>query len=363
MPIDHREFLSSGCLFALNATDLLIGWGGWRRTSRAQDCSIFAPDFYMTDERPWLSPRHHEIVKREFFTPHLLAKLASDVKPNRQGFQWVEPSREGFEQQALKIRAHFSSGRLEKAVPVVHAQAREIMTQDRLLAILEKMAAAPLSLIPQGFWDFEAGEGLLGATPERLFSIEGQGGGRLSTMALAGTRAKTSPENGAAEARLLFEDPKERHEHQLVIDDLASRLAAVGRVHVGETFVAELPTLFHLKTPIEVSDVGADFETLARLLHPTPALGVSPRAFGLARMREWDDGEARGRYGAPFGLVLQSQRDPFQDCLVAIRNVQWANGRAPTLGSGCGFVKESVNDREWAELQLKRDSVKKVLGV
>jgi isochorismate synthase EntC len=83
-------------------------------------------------------------------------------------------------------------------------------------------------------------------------------------------------------------------------------------------------------------------------------------------MREWDDEALRVRYGAPFGLVLSSPGSrtlEFQDCLAAIRNVQWSNGRAPTLGSGCGFVKESATDREWAELKLKRDSVKKVLNV
>ncbi len=360
MPIDLpenlQEFLTSGCLFALNQTDLWIGWGGFKKTEHAQDASIFAPDFYVTDEKPWLRPRQHQIVSREFFTQHLLAKLASDVKPNRQGFQWVEPSKESFEQQVHAIRKHFESGRLAKAVPVVHAQAREIMTQDRLLAILERIAQAPSSLIPQGFWDFSTGEGLLGATPERLFSVDHQG--RLITMALAGTRAKLS----ADDARLLFADSKERHEHQLVIDDIQTRLASFGRVHVGETNVAELPTLLHLKTPIWVDGVSAEFETLARELHPTPALGVSPRSFGLANMREWDETQTRGRYGAPFGLVLGGS-ERFQDCLVAIRNIQWSNGQAPTLGSGCGFVHESVIDREWNELQLKRDSVKKVLGV
>jgi menaquinone-specific isochorismate synthase len=357
MPIDPRQFLSSGCLFALNPTELLIGWGGWRRTSHAHDCSIFAPDFYLTAENPWLSPAHFEVVKREEFTSILLAKLGSEVKPNRQGFQWVEPALEGFEQQAQKIREHFVKQRLEKAVPVVHAQAREIMTQDRLLAVLEKMAEAPVSLIPQGFWDFESGEGLLGATPERLFSIERQN--RVNTMALAGTRAKTSSDD----ARLLFEDPKERHEHQLVVDDLVERLSEVGTVVVGQTETTELPTLFHLKTSITVEGVRAEFDELASLLHPTPALGVSPRSFGLENMREWDDVALRARYGAPFGLVLRTREHEIQDCLVAIRNIQWTNGLAPTLGSGCGFVKESTVPQEWSELRLKRDSVKKVLGV
>jgi menaquinone-specific isochorismate synthase len=373
MPIDGQQisnpefdselFLRSGCVFALGANDLLIGWGEWKRSSRpsagSPACSLFTPDFYMTDENPWRMPTHFRVVNREFFTTHVLPKLTSevnvDVTGDYQGFQWVEPRKEGFEQQVEIIRERFEAGRLEKAVPVVHAQAREIMTQDRLVRILAKMVSVPASLIPHGFWDFDEGEGLLGATPERLFSIEKNR--RLATMALAGTRAKID------DARSLFEDPKERHEHQIVVDDLAAMLAPYGRVSVGETHVAELPTLFHLKTPIEVEVEHVDFETLARALHPTPALGLAPRSYGFENMREWDEAESRVRYGAPFGILLRTGDLAIQDCLVAIRNVQWSNFQPPTLGSGCGFVKESETDREWAELKLKRDSVKKALGV
>lgn len=357
----ESKFLRNGCLFALDQNRLLIGWGGWQKSDRAPQtgCALYTPDFYLQSVSPWRIPEHFEVVSREFFSTSVLPKLRAEVKPENQRFQWVEPSRESFEQQVRKIRAHFENARLEKAVPVVHAQALEIMTQDRLLTCLEALAKAPASLIPSGFWD-ENGEGLVGATPERLFGISN---GKVSTMALAGTRAKTSQTSVAAEAKALLSDPKERHEHQLVIDDLRERLGAFGRVSIGETKVAELPTLLHLKTEMTVETTGASFADLALALHPTPALGVSPRAFDFQNMKEWDDVGLRGRFGAPFGLSLHRGTDAIEDCLVAIRNVQWLQGRAPTLGSGCGFVRASEIDREWSELQLKRDSVKKVLNV
>lgn len=339
------EFLRSGFVFALRQDDFLIGWGEWRKSSSAAgDCSVYAPDFYLTSPQPWLLPEHFAVVTREFFTTHVLPKMTTEVKPLR----WVEPLREGFENQVRLIRGFMAEGQLEKAVPVVHAQAREIMTDERLQAILRALAQAPNSLIPSGFW--RPGEGLLGATPERLFTI---GDDKISTMALAGTRAKRS----ADDARALFEDPKERHEHQLVIDDIIARLSVFGEVEVGETVVAELPTLFHLKTAISVRGT-ASFDQLATALHPTPALGVSPRAFGLANMRKWDDVSLRARYGAPLGVVVPSLG--LQECLVAIRNIQWRADEIK-LGSGCGFVRESDVDREWNELALKRESVKKVL--
>jgi menaquinone-specific isochorismate synthase len=369
--VEVQEFLRNGCFFAINQTDVLIGWGVWRRSAAAESngCSVFTPDFYLRDEKPWRSPAHFQVINRDVFTRHVLPKLRSEVNSQilergsdepvfEQRFQWVEPEREGFERQVLAIRSKFENGALEKAVPIVHAQAREIMTQDRLVAILDRMNQAPESLIPQGFWDEKEGAGLLGATPERLFSIDKEN--RLQTMALAGTRAKSPSGEGARE---LLSDPKERHEHQIVVDDLKARLSVYGTIEVGETGVAELPTLFHLKTPISVTVPNPDFATLARALHPTPALGIAPRSFDFQNMKEWDDVSLRGRYGAPFGICLRTKEFAIQDCLVAIRNVQWSNSSAPTLGSGCGFVEESVTDQEWAELKLKRDSVQKVLHV
>jgi menaquinone-specific isochorismate synthase len=378
-----RDFLLNGCFFALGSTDLLIAWGEWTPASQPghSACAVYAPDFYMTDAHPWRLPAHFRIITREIFATTVLPKLKAEVNSDfDQRFQWVEPVREGFEEQVRTIRERFRERRLVKAVPVVHAQALEIMTQGRLLAVLEKMNACPASLIPQGFWDAKRGEGLLGATPERLFLIEknetGIGGPlRLVTMALAGTRGKSasgdvtgdSPGDVTGEltddAQKLMNDPKERREHQIVIDDLVERLSKYGVVDVGETVIAELPTLYHLKTQITVTGETMTFEALARDLHPTPALGVAPRAFGLANMKQWDDTLLRGRYGAPFGVYLRTEKLEIQDCLVAIRNVQWSNSQAPTLGSGCGFVEESTNDREWSELQLKRESVKKVLNV
>lgn len=371
-PNNYDDFFQNGCIFALDANRLLVGWGEWsksatvpKRGSNNEVCSLYTPDFYMTDREPWRSPRQFEVMTREFFTSNVLPPLRSEVK----GFRWVEPLSEVFENQARVIREAFKNNGLLKAVPVVHAQACEIMTQDRLIAILSALVCAPLSLVPYGFW--ESGvenklvEGLLGATPETLFSIEKRGEGtELSTMALAGTRAKLE----SGDAQELFNDPKERHEHQIVVDDLVQRLSRWGEVSLSETHVTELPTLFHLKTRLTVSLsselASADaLQEIVTELHPTPALGIAPRSFGFQNMNRWDQVSLRGRYGAPFGLRLKTHGNDIQDCLVAIRNVQWNESAVPTLGSGCGFVPESVDEKEWAELKLKRESVKKVLQI
>jgi menaquinone-specific isochorismate synthase len=364
-----REFLRSGFIFGLGPDRLVIGWGEFKKSqtpSARKDarsvCSVYAPDFYLEREKPWLIAKDFKIVTQEFFTTHVLSKMTTEVKD----FRWTEPSRESFERQFTLIQNAFRQEGLKKAVPVVHASCVRPIGESDLTSMLTALSRLPQTLTPYGFWrSDDTGvyrEGLLGATPEYLFSVKGS---TLKTMALAGTRSKAeSPDGGAA----LMADPKERHEHQLVIDDIQAVLSKFGAVKIGTTFAAELPTLFHLKTPIEVelkatSDNEGGFEQLATALHPTPALGLSPRALGLGFLKRWDEVEDRGRFGAPFGVDLQLEDGSrVQDCVVGIRNIQWSDERV-LLGSGCGVVPESQSDREWAELKLKRDSVRKILGI
>jgi menaquinone-specific isochorismate synthase len=47
---------------------------------------------------------------------------------------------------------------------------------------------------------------------------------------------------------------------------------------------------------------------------------------------------------------------------VGIRHICW-RGDEVLLPSGCGFIAESDPAREWRELALKRESVKRMFGV
>ena len=100
------------------------------------------------------------------------------------------------------------------------------------------------------------------------------------------------------------------------------------------------------------------FEQLVLALHPTPALGLAPRGSNIERLRSWCvPPDRRGTFGAPFGL---RRSDGSELCVVAIRNVAW-RGQELRLGSGCGIVSGSRPEREWAELEAKRASVRAML--
>lgn len=354
---DTTEFLRSGFIFGLSDRRLVIGWGELKKSQGPSlnpdsPCSVYAPDFYLEDKTPWMIPSKFALVTREFFATHVLPKMTTEVKD----FRWDEPSETGFKTQFEKIQKAFNNEGLQKAVPVVHATADAVPKPELVSELLRCLSQIPQSLTAYGFWDFRSNqpEGVLGATPETLFLQKGR---ELSTMALAGTRAKASNGSGA---EALLADPKERREHQLVIDDIQRVLSKFGVVDVGPTTAAELPTLFHLKTPISVQlSSDTSFETLTEALHPTPALGLAPRALGLNFLKNWDDVQLRGRFGAPFGILVKTEDGLHQECLVGIRNISWRGSRFQ-LGSGCGIVPESQVDREWAELKLKRDSVKKI---
>jgi menaquinone-specific isochorismate synthase len=177
-------------------------------------------------------------------------------------------------------------------------------------------------------------------------------------MALAGTL----PRAEAAFRPELLKDPKELHEHNLVVQDLEiqlEKLVQSSAVHKSKTQILELPTLQHLVTYLEVQVTNVQVHDLVKLLHPTPALGVAPRNYGYHWMRDLPGQESRRWFGAPLVFSLPNKE---AISLVAIRNIQW-NEKESWIGAGCGIVAGSQIDREWAEVQHKLNSIFMMLGL
>jgi menaquinone-specific isochorismate synthase len=309
--------------------DWIVGAGAceWLAQRPSGDPVFYAPDFFLRSERPWLR-FERTVFRREFSLPTSSEKL-----------RFVEPGRESFLQRANALLQAISEKRLQKAVPVEFAvsDARSIEIPALRLPDID-------TVIPYGFWTMS--EGMIGATPEILFQLEGR---KLTTMALAGTASLAAPS--------LLENPKERHEHELVIRDVEQSLRPFGVVHVGETQEKFLPTLKHLFTPIEV-ELAAETspEVFVKALHPTAALGGFPREQARRWLEAQPEAAFRRRFGAPFGFVDGDSAF----FVVAIRNVQRFEQKI-WLGSGCGVVAGSVPEKEWDELKLKRESVRRML--
>jgi len=338
--------------------------GGLCRSARPQPAgySFYAPDFFLDNSQPWLLPEDPADLKgvQQFSAQELIARLAQDedALPPADARQWHGPKRSEFDQDFGDLQAHFQAGKLRKAVPVFFEHADGPVSPAQTARWIAASLRAPETLLPYGCWT-ERG-GMLGASPEVLFEVRG---GTLKTMALAGTLA--APPRGAAEAEASFlADPKERKEHNLVVEGVVDALAPLGAVTVGPTRILKLPGLWHLQTPIEAAlREDPQMENLVRRLHPTPALGGSPRDASLDWLRRQDlkagEAERRGGFGAPFGV---QSPDGSLFCVVAVRSLQWDHKRMH-IGAGCGIIQESRPEREWEELRRKRETVKRLLGI
>lgn len=282
-----------------------------------------------------------------FFGHQEMAEQLSGVTTSSRRIFWREPPFEGFRDKFYEANVYFKKGSLKKIVPIVFEEASVTVTAQ----MLSEWLAAALSRQAQGnlfgIWDLKKGEGILGLTPEKLFS---KNENVVETMALAGTQV--------FEGHDLMSDLKERKEHRIVVDSLIQSLERFGDVEVGETREWQPSSLKHLRTDLRLITSASDQELLKQL-HPTPALGGDPQKKALEVLQAWDQNILREGFGAPFGWTS----GPSESCyVVAIRCLIWKAGQL-RLGSGCGIVAESQLETEWNELKIKRQSVKEIFGI
>jgi menaquinone-specific isochorismate synthase len=186
----------------------------------------------------------------------------------------------------------------------------------------------------------------LGASPELLVSRRGPA---VSSHPMAGT---TDLDGGRADA--LLASPKNRWEHQLVVDEIA-------RVLTEQGVTVDLPTgpdlmrlhsVAHLVTRIEgqagAGTVPPSVLTLLAALHPTPAVGGVPRDQAL-EVIELLETAPRGRWAGPVGWV-DGRGDG--DWVIGIRSAT-VTGRRAVLWAGAGIVADSVPEAELLETTIK----------
>lgn len=197
-----------------------------------------------------------------------------------------------------------------------------------------------------------------GATPELLIRVEGQA---ISTMALAGSIQRgATPEEDAQLAQTLLNDPKERHEHQLVIKQITDKLSGISdSLFIGKTDTYKLRNIQHIHTPITGTlKEAVGVLPVVELLHPTPALGGSPREKAMEIIGELEP-FPRGWYAAPLGWLDYQLNGQF---VVAIRSAVCQNKRI-SMYAGAGIVADSQPQKEWDETNLKFKPMLNALGI
>jgi len=325
----------------------LVGWGPFEQLPfrRPERPAFYITDFFLDDPHPWRHPSQWEELSFEELASHFEEGDVPEI-------EWEPVARDEFARLFASAHEHFDNGDFNKIVPVLFENGRFARRGRWWRFLISQLLALPRGLHAYGY--SYAQHGMIGATPEVLFQAESRG---YRTMALAGTRP-------VMRADELLGDAKERREHRLVVDDIMRRLAPFGNLEVGPLGLLRLPGIAHLMTPIFFAESGGSeamsFAEMVRRLHPTAALGVSPRTpAGDRWLREADRGVKRRAFGAPFGI---EREDRSALALVAIRNVQW-KGEQVRVGSGAGLLPESQLERELEELRQKRDQVKALFGV
>jgi len=350
-PSNFTNFLEQGALLRTGIDNWFLMEGPFqtKATLEPKDIALFQPEFFAeSPAKYWIPKAFYRLTDKE-----LEFLCNQGPGPVATPWSWQEAELKSFSSSFKEITERIQAGALKKAVPIVFEKSSVTPSPEARLSMIRALLKAPANLFTFGFW--QEGEGVIGATPEILLK---QSGRKISTMALAGT----CPKSEIAQRISLLEDPKERLEHDLVVQDILQSLGAYGNLKTLGPQILELPTLFHLKTDIECElSIGKDFSVFeaCQRLHPTPALGVSPRSYGYKWMQTLPEQKGRAGFGAPWGMKWSEDEAL---CLVAIRNLQW-NKEGSRIGSGCGVVAQSDLQQEWRELFHKRQSVKKVLGL
>ena len=193
------------------------------------------------------------------------------------------------------------------------------------------------------------GTAFLGATPETLCRWEGR---YLETEALAGS---ASP----AQAGALEASDKDRREHEAVVRYILKALKPLAE-HVetdAEPALLTLKNVVHLRTGIRAElREGVGVAELVTALHPTPAVGGTPRERALEFLVEHEALD-RGWYAGPVGWVGPGRAHQ----MVALRSARVKGSRA-RLFVGAGIVAGSSAEAEWRETELKSLAMLRALG-
>lgn len=283
--------------------------------------------------------------------------------------QWQQQSQSDFQEDFAQIQSAMAEGLLVKAVIMTSESSHWTPSYlQRLQMLVSLLKQCPRQLFIYGYWNDE--RGVLGATPEILFHRQHN---VIHTMALAGTFPKSSSQSAIEDLKVaLLDNSKERHEHQLVIDDLFEKLSQFAdhldnskiKPKVEPTTVIELPHLLHLCThlrmelPFENQTAATLDELLSRTFHPSSALGLRSKTTPWSWLKKLNGHKNLGHFGAPVGFAT----DNGYLCLVGIRNLEWYDHMA-YVRAGCGLVSQSQPSLEWQELNAKRQSVKALLGL
>ena len=196
---------------------------------------------------------------------------------------------------------------------------------------------------------------IAGASPETLVKLTD---GTLYTFPLAGTkpRGKTPEEDKALEQTLLS-DPKERSEHNMLVDlgrNDIGKISQFGSVEVERYMdVLRYSHVMHIGSTVRGTiRPGKDAVDAVEAILPAGTLSGAPKFRACQIINELENNK-RGIYGGAIGYIDFTGN---LDTCIAIRIAFKKNGKV-FIRSGAGIVADSVPESEYQECINKAQAV------
>lgn len=208
----------------------------------------------------------------------------------------------------------------------------------------------------------DSGPVLVGASPELLVRRRGS---IVTSQPLAGSAPRSAdPAEDSRGAERLLSSRKDLAEHAFVVEQIVNVLDRVAiEVHADpEPRLLSTDTLWHLSTSIRARlapGAAPSALHLARLLHPTPAVGGVPTAAALAAIEEVEGADLRGPLAGVVGWVDSAGDGEFA---LAIRSGV-LHGDRLRLFAGAGIVAGSNPEAEVRETSAKLETMARAVGL
>ncbi|MDN7745386.1 aminodeoxychorismate synthase component I [Burkholderia multivorans] len=232
----------------------------------------------------------------------------------------------------------------------------------RRLRARQPVRYGALIALPDGAW-------IVSCSPELFVEKHGE---LLRARPMKGTAPRSAdPQQDAASAAFLANDPKNRAENVMIVDLLrndVSRIARTGTVRVPALFSVEpYASVWQMTSTVEAGwRDGTTFADMLRALFPCGSITGAPKHKTM-QLIDAIETTPRGLYTGTIGW-LDAPRDAAAACgdfclSVAIRTLTLDappasapagdNRRRGTMGVGAGIVLDSVAADEYAECELK----------
>ena len=259
-------------------------------------------------------------------------------------------TRAHYEEGVERLRHEIGQGEIFQAVLSQRFEQRFEGDPFVLYRVLRLVNAAPHMFF------FEAdGVSLIGSSPERLVSLTGE---RCQVVPIAGTRRRgaDADEDEALGSELLA-DPKERAEHDMLVDlarNDVGRVASIGSVEVKEHATLErFPRVQHIVSRVEADLAhGKDALDLLAATFPAGTVSGAPKVRAMELIAGIEPFQ-RGPYAGCFGYLDGGGN---LDMAISIRTLVAQSG-VVHVQAGAGVVWGSVPEKEYEETLHKSQAL------